>query len=146
VEIQFGKLPVRFLSDNHAQPIVTKYRKNWQGDGTTFFGSKGWVSLSRGGVDASNPDWFRMKQCEGNKRVLYKNRYYQSFVESVRDRSPSIAPIEDAVRSDAISHLSLLAIKSGEEVVWDPKAYRIQSPDHLNARMSTEIRGSWQQS
>lgn len=147
VQIEFGGgLPMHFMSDNHAHPIVTKYRNNWQGDGTTFFGSKGWVSLSRGGVAASNPDWFRLNPCEGTKRVVYRPNYYQSFVESVRDRSPSIAPIEDAVRSDAISHLSLLAIKSGGEVVWDPKAYRIVSPDALNGQMSQPVRGSWAQS
>ena len=147
VQIKFGGgLPMHFMSTEIAEPIVKKYRQNFDGDGTTFFGSKGWVSLSRGGVAASNPDWFKMKECEGTKRVLYKNRYYQSFVESARDRSPSIAPIEDAVRSDALSHLSLLAIKSGGEVIWDPKAYRIQSPEALNAQMTHGIRGDWKQS
>lgn len=147
VEIKFaGGLPMHFMSDNHAEPIVKKYRSNWEGDGTTFFGSKGWVSLSRGGVAASNPEWFKLKECEGTRRVLYRKNYYRSFVESVRERSPSIAPIEDAVRSDALSHLSLLAIQSGGEVIWDPKAYRIQSPEALNSRMTCEVRGAWAQS
>ena len=43
-----------------------------------------------------------------------------------------VGPIADAVRSDAMSHLSVMAIESGGEVVWDPKAYRIQSPAALN--------------
>jgi predicted dehydrogenase len=147
VEIKFaGDLPMHFMSHNHAAPIVKQYRKNWEEDGTTFFGSKGWVSLSRGSCDASNPDWLRMRECEGAKRVIYRNNYYKSFVESVRDRTPSIAPIEDAVRSDALSHLSLLAIKSGGEVVWDPKAYRIVSPEALNAQMTCDVRGAWEQS
>ncbi len=146
VEIRFGGgLPMRFMSDNHAQPLVKAYRRNWDGNGTTFFGSKGWISLSRGCVDASNPEWFRLNPCEGDRRVVYHPNYYQAFVDSVRDRSPSIAPVEDAVRSDAISHLSLLAIKSGGEVVWDPEGYRIRSPEELNARMTTEIRGPWRQ-
>ena len=147
VEIAFaGGVKMHFMSDNHAQPIVTQYRQNWDGNGTTFFGTKGWVSVGRGSVAASNPDWFKMKECEGTKRVLYHNRYYKSFVDSVRDRSPSIAPIEDAVRSDALSHLSLLAIQSGGEVVWDPKAYQIQSPAALKPRMSHDLRGAWVQS
>jgi len=50
------------------------------------------------------------------------------------------------VRSDALSHLSLLAIQSGQEVVWDPAAYRITSPETLNSAMSCEIRGDWAQS
>ncbi len=147
VEIKFaGGLPMHFMSTNHAQPIVSKYRKTVPDDGTTFFGSKGWVSLNRGGAEASNPEWLKLKPCEGDKRVLYRNNYYASFVESVRERTPSVAPIEDAVRSDAFSHLSLMAIQSGGEVVWDPKAYRIVSPEPLNERMTQPVRGDWKQS
>lgn len=148
VEIQFaGGLQMHFMSNNHSAPIVKKYRSSGgDGDGTTFFGSKGWVSLSRSGVAASNQEWFRMRECEGTKRVLYHNQYYKSFVDSVRDRTVSIAPIEDAVRSDALSHLSLLAIQSGSEVVWDPQAYAIQSPEVVKERLSHPVRGAWQQS
>jgi hypothetical protein len=67
-------------------------------------------------------------------------------VNSVRDRSTSIAPIEDALRSDAISHLSLMAIKRGEEVTWDPLEYKIKSPAPLNSQMSCTLRGDWKQS
>ncbi len=147
VNIEFaGGIKMRFMSDNHAKPVVEKYRKNWCGDGTTFYGPKGWVSLSRGGVAASNPEWIKLRQCEGDKRVLYKNSYYRAFVESVRDRKPALTPIQDAVRSDALSHLSLLAIKSGGEVVWDPKAYGIVSPEALKAGMTAPVRGDWKAS
>lgn len=145
VEIQFPDLPMRFLSENHAKEVVGKYRKNWEDNGTTFFGSNGGVSLSRGSFDASDPDMLRQREPEGDRRVLYRPNYYASFIESVRERSPSVAPIEDAVRSDALSHLSLLAIQSGKEVVWDPKAYRIESPAELNGKMGCEVRGSWEQ-
>ena len=147
MEVKFHNgIPMRFMSTKIAEPIVKKYRPEFFGDGTTFFGSKGWVSISRGGSSASNPDWLKPHQCEGSKRVLYKNRYYKAFVESVRDRSPSVAPIQDAVRSDAISHLSVLALKSGGEVVFDPVKYEIKSPATLNEQMSHAIRGSWAQS
>ena len=136
---------MHFMSDDIAKPIVDGYRKNWESDGTTFFGTKGWVSLSRGGVAASNPAWFREKLPASAKRVLYKNSYYGAVIESVRDRSPSVAPIVDAVRSDAMSHLSVLAIQAGGEIVWDPKAYRIVSHDALNAKMTLPVRGDWNQ-
>ena len=58
----------------------------------------------------------------------------------------SLALYGDAVRSDALSHLSVLAIQSGGELIWDPKAYRIVSPEPLNDRMSHPIRGDWKQS
>ena len=138
-------IAMRFMSTNHAAPIVKKYRDDNQSDGTTFFGSKGWISLSRNGVAASNPDWFKLKQCEGTRRVLYHNHYYKSFVDSVSERTPSVAPIQDALRSDAISHLSLMAIKSGSEIIWDPKKYKILSPTTLKDPMHCPVRGDWQQ-
>lgn len=146
VDVKFSDgVAMRFMSHETAQPIVGKYRQNWCSDGTTFFGPKGWISLSRGGVAASEEAWFKATLPADAKRVAYHNRYYKHFCESVRDHTASISPIDHAVRSDAISHLSLLAIKSGGEVVWDPKAYRIKSPDALNAQMAVAVRGSWQQ-
>jgi hypothetical protein len=134
------------MSSNIAKPLIDTYRQNWCDDGTTFFGSKGWISLSRGGYAASNMEWFRLQQGPDAKRVPYQNNYYKAFVDAVRDHTPSIGPIGDAVRSDALSHLSVLAIQSGNEVVWDPKAYRIVTPQALNGRMSHPVRGDWKQS
>lgn len=147
VHMEFaGGIKSHFMSSDIAKPIVDGYRQNWCDDGTTFFGSKGWISLSRGGYAASNMDWFREKQGPDAKRVPYQPNYYKAFVDSVRDHTPSIGPVGDAVRSDALSHLSVLAIQSGSEITWDPKAYRIVSPAALNERMSQPIRGDWKQS
>jgi hypothetical protein len=40
---------------------------------------------------------------------------------------------------------TVLAIQSGGEVVWDPKAYSIVSPEPLNERKSHPVRGEWKQ-
>ncbi|MGO8837343.1 MAG: Gfo/Idh/MocA family protein [Limisphaerales bacterium] len=148
VEIKFhDDVTMHFMSAQVAQPIVQKYRgDNWEDNGTTFFGTKGWISLGRSTYAASNQDWFKLNPCAGSKRVLYCNKYYKAFVDSVRERSPSVAPIQDAVRSDAISHLSLMAMKTGSEVVWDPKKYKIKSPKEFNDQMTCPVRGDWKQS
>lgn len=141
-----GGIKSHFMSSDIAKPIVDSYRKNWCDDGTTFFGPKGWISLSRGGYAASNMDWFREKQGSDAKRVLYQSNYYKAFVDAVRDHTPSIGPVGDAVRSDALSHLSVLAIQAGSEITWDPKLYQIVSPQSLNERTSHPVRGDWKQS
>ena len=147
VEVNFDDgIPMRFMSSNFADAAIKKYRTEPENNGTTFFGTKGWVSLSRNVSEASNPDWLKLKQCAGSQRVLYHNHYQEAFVQSVRGRSPSVGPIQDALRSDAISHLSLMAIKSGGEVVWDPKEYKIKSPGALNEQMHCPVRGEWKQS
>lgn len=75
--------------------------------------------------------------------MRYRNHYYSAFVESVRSRGHLIAPVTDAVRSDTLSHVSLLAIQSGQEVVWDSAAYRFVSPTALNAQITKPARGNW---
>ncbi len=148
VEIKFHDgVTMHFMSAQVAQPIAQKYRgDNWEDNGTTFFGPKGWISMGRSTYAASNPDWFKLNPRAGSKRVLYRSKYYKAFVDSVRERTESVAPIQDAVRSDAISHLSLMAIKTGGEVVWDPHHYKIKSPKELNDQMHIPIRGDWKQS
>jgi predicted dehydrogenase len=154
VAMQFTDgVALRFMSSDRAAPLIETYRKkstrNSAGapqvpsDGTTFYGTKGWVSLSRATSEASNPEWLRLKQCEGTDRVVYHNHYYRAFVESVSSRRHFVAPIEDAIRSDTLSHLSLLAIRSGAEVTWDPLTYRIVSPAQLNSELSRPARGNW---
>ena len=154
VEIQCADgVSMRFQSSDIASKRVETYRKKMvrdakgasqvPGDGTTFYGTKGWVSLSRAASEASNPDWLRLKECEGTDRVVYHNRYHAAFIESVRNRNYFVAPIEDAIRSDTISHVSLLAIQSGQEVAWDPQAYRFTSPTSLNSAIARPARGNW---
>ena len=74
---------------------------------------------------------------------MYHNHYQAAFVESVRTRGSLVAPIEDAVRSDTLSHVSLIAIQSRQEVVWDPQAYRFVTPTALNSQISKPARGNW---
>lgn len=104
------------------------------------------ATIGREYASATDPEGLRFREPKGDRRGFYRPSYYPAFIECVRERGPPVVPIEDAVRSDALSHISLLAIKSAKEVVWDPAAYRIVSPDALNTAMSHEIRGPWQQS
>ena len=136
-------LTMKFQSATKAKDRVAAYRKDWQTDGTTFHGTDGWISLSRGGFDASNLDLMRGQGSKGPRAVRYEPDYHGAFLKSVVSRQPSPTPIEDAVRSDAVSHLALLAIKTGREVVWDPKAYRITAPDGMAARMDRAFRSPY---
>lgn len=146
MEIRFSNgLPLRFMSTQNAAPLIKEHLTEFVPNGTTFFGSKGWINISRGRVQASNPEWIKIRE-PGEKRVVYNPKYYKGFAETVRDRSASLSPIEDALRSDAISHLSVLALRNNTEVVWDPHKYEIVSPAPLNAQMNYNIRGDWKQS
>jgi len=143
VEIAFADgLPMHFFSRGPASKYVD-YRPLDTGDGTTFFGTKGWVSVSRGVIYASNPDWLKIPIPKASEHVVYKPNYYQAFLDSTRYRTSTLTSVDDAVRSDAISHLSNLVIRTGEPIVWDPKTYQIRSPKPLNRLMDLPTRGPW---
>jgi len=40
--------------------------------------------------------------------------------DSVKSRSTPVSPIESAVQSDFISHLSDIAVRTGRKITWDP--------------------------
>ena len=50
--------------------------------------------------------------------------HIQAFADSIRSRQPASSPIDDAVRSDVISHLCDIAVRTGERITWDPIASR----------------------
>ena len=143
VEIAFADgIPMRFFSENYL-PKYVDYRPRDEGNGTTFFGTKGWISVGRGTGYASNPGWLKMPIPATMERVYYKPNYYQAYVDSVRNRGRSVGPVGDAVRSDAISHLANMVVKTGQTIVWDPKAYAIKTPEALKPLMHLPTRGPW---
>jgi len=143
VEIAFADgLPMHFFSHGYASKYVD-YRSTATGDGTTFFGPKGWVSVSRGVIFASNPDWLKIPIPKASERISHRPNYYQAFIDSARYRTSTLTTVNDAVRSDAISHLANMVARTGETIVWDPKAYEIRAPKPFNRLMDLPTRGPW---
>lgn len=116
---------MRFMSSDVAKPVVATHRDNWEGDGTTFFGSKGFISLSRSSVAATDREWFRAPETPHEKQVPYHPNWYQAFIDTILGKQQPVGPIGDAVRSDAMSHLALKAIESDKPITWDPKELKI---------------------
>lgn len=116
-----GGIEMRFMSHDIAKPVVAKHRDNWEANGTTFFGEKGFISLSRSSVAATNREWFRAPEKPHEKQVPHPRNWYQSFIDTILGKQKPAGSVTDAVRSDAMSHLSLQAIEAGQEITWDPK-------------------------
>jgi predicted dehydrogenase len=133
---------MRFMSLGPAGKVIN-YRSMEGGNGTTFYGTKGWLSVSRDSIYASNPDWLRLTLPPALDHVRYGKNFYAGFIQSVRDRSATLAPVGDGVRSDTFSHLGNLAARTGQKIVWDPKKYEFQTPESFNRHMHLPTRGPW---
>jgi len=120
---------MHFFSDDLAKPIVEEYRP-YMNHGTTFFGSNGWVSVDRKGICASDPEMLKHTFSEADIRLVESSNHSKNFLDAIKDQVPVVSPIESAVRTDTISQLCNIMIRSGNQSLkWDPTAETIIDAD-----------------
>ncbi len=111
-------------------------------DYTRVIGSEGWVSISRTGL-ASEPKSLISSYTGPIQGFSQTKAHCEDFLQAVKNRRDPASTIESAVRSDLISHLSDIAIRTGRKIRWDAARERIQGDDAA-ARMSVRpMRTPW---
>ena len=133
---------MRFMDEIAAQPIVSKYRR-FSNHGTTFFGSEGWVSVDRGGIYAHDINLLRTKLRSSDERLCVSQSQFGNFVDGIQSRQPTINPVESAVNSDLISHLSDISIRLNRKVHWDPKKEKILNDPQATRMLHRGLRAPW---
>ncbi|MDX1283853.1 MAG: Gfo/Idh/MocA family oxidoreductase [Draconibacterium sp.] len=128
---------VTFMSnDVAAKNDFWSYRKKMDGNGTTFYGSKGWISLSRGSVESSIPEVeSKLKSLQSDP-----NTFGQMFIDVIKGNIKETNPIDEAILSDCVSHVGDMAIRSGEKITWDPKIGKIIDNENANQWFHREMR------
>jgi hypothetical protein len=66
-----------------------------------------------------------------------------NFIECVRTRQTPVDPIDDAVRSDLISQVSDIAIRTGRRITWDPIKEQIVGDPDASRMTSRSAREPW---
>ena len=117
--------------------------------GTKFIGEDGWIHVARGGrVDASpkallreriGPNEIRLDSGRGDHRQGHR----QNFLDCVRTRGRTIAPIEAAQRSITVAHLGNIAMILGRKVRWDPAAEEIIDDPTASRMLTRPMRSPW---
>jgi len=128
----------------YANGVVLDYTDNAQhAQGIRFEGTKGWVYVRRGHLDAE-PKALLEAQLGPGEIHLYESRSHMgNFLECVRTRARTISPIDVAVRSDMICHLSDIAMRLGRPLRWDPVAERFVDDAEANRRLTRAMRAPW---
>ncbi|MCP4452886.1 MAG: gfo/Idh/MocA family oxidoreductase, partial [Planctomycetes bacterium] len=136
-------LPLRFMSERTAKPVVMNYRRKWVTHGTTFFGEDGWISVDRSGLYASDPMLKRVELTAEETRLYNSPAQDRNFVDCIKTRRPTISPLESAIRSDTISHMSDLCVRLGRRVKWDPKKEVILGDMQASRLLNRTVRRPW---
>lgn len=111
--------------------------------GTKWIGTDGWVWVDRSGFDASNPDWIKPEQLPDDLRKvkLYESKEHRrNFLDCVRSRKPTIAPVQTAHHSTLPGHLGLISMMVGRKLQWDPVKEQIANDPEATALMSRAYR------
>jgi predicted dehydrogenase len=153
-----------YMDASTAPEVVGKYlgKKRVGSEGTTFFGEKGWISVNRSVVRSSDPELEKIARVRGgggwppaggslsgSDKVAVKlhaaenGSQWQNFIARVRDRQPTLNPIESAFNGDLICHLSNAAVLTGRTVKWDPEKEVIIGDAGAQALLDRPLREPW---
>jgi glucose-fructose oxidoreductase len=124
-----------------ANGVKMKFRPG--GNYTEFKGTKGWIGISRSGIKAEPESLLKIKLKPEDVHLQNSRSHAGNFIEAVKTRKDPVSNIEDAVRSDIISHVSDIAIRCGRKVVWDPVKEQFVGDDEANRRMKRAWREPW---
>jgi predicted dehydrogenase len=114
--------------------------------GTKWIGTEGWVWVDRGGFDASNPDWKKGKNLPEDLRKvkLYESPgHWRNFLDCVKSRQPTIAPVETAHHSAIPGHLGLISMLSGRKIRWNAKTEEILADADASKLLTRSYRAPW---
>lgn len=137
-------LEVHFVSNGIAIEGMMHHRTKKEGNGTTFYGTKGWISLSGSSAQSNIP--------EINYKLNYFPKSSKGWIESenstmgerflsvIRGKESELCPLDEAIISDTISHMGDIAIRSGRKVTWDPVAGQITDDAEANKLYIREMR------
>lgn len=112
--------------------------------GTAFEGTDGWVHVDRDGINLQpenlideNPEAFSVKLTRSPDHV-------RNFLDCIKSRAATVCPIDEAVRSDSLCHISEIAMRLNRKVVWDPRKERFLGDEEANLRLQArKMRAPW---
>jgi len=140
-------LELHFVSTDVALKGMLDHRIRKEGDGTTFYGTKGWISLSRSSAQSDIPEIdqklnnFPKHQNGGIEGE--NNTMGRRFLAVARGKEAELCPLDEAMISDTISHMGDIAIRTGRKVTWDPKAGEVVGDIEANKLYIRDMRSPY---
>jgi len=107
--------------------------------GCKFFGSGGWIEVSRGQYNASDPSLFpEEKETSGNVA------HYIDFIESVRRRKDPIVPVEIGHSTCVTCTLGNIAYELKRPIKWDPDNESFVNDKEASKHLHREYRKGYE--
>ncbi len=110
---------------------------------TKFIGTDGRFEMTRNSLRAF-PKNLLPANIPSNSHIHNGAKHIQDYVDSIRSLQAPSSPIDDAVRSDVISHLCNIAVRTGEKITWDPlKQQLLGGSEKAKAMLTRSMQKPW---
>jgi glucose-fructose oxidoreductase len=119
-------------------------------DRTKFIGEDGWIQVAREFArnGASDPAYDPkeparpVEPTDGSLRV--STNHSADFIQAIKTGELPTSHIEHAVRSDIISLLCDIAVRTDQKIVWDPQRCELVNPSaEARALLARKMRSPW---
>jgi predicted dehydrogenase len=114
-----------------------------QQHGVRFTGADGWVFVTRGKIEASQPEWLSTPLASSSERLPVSDNHMRNFFDSVRSRQQPICDVEIGHRSASVCHLGVIALRLGRKLEWDPSKEEFVGDQEANQWLAREMRKPW---
>jgi predicted dehydrogenase len=113
-------------------------------NGVRFEGERGWIFVSRGRIEASDPKILDEKLPDDAVRFRVVNNHMEDFVSCVRSRQRPLCDVEIGHRSVTVCHLGVISLRLGGKTLrWDPEKERFLGDALADEMLSREMRAPW---
>lgn len=138
-------IDMRFMDQYTAAPRVKEYHYVMRDHGTVFHGEEGWIGVDRSAMYSHDRNKLRKVEFKSSdERVTASTGQQRNFIDCIKSRQPTINPLESAIRSDTISHLSDIVVRTGKPVEWNPeKEQLINGSPEQEALLHRQPREKW---
>jgi predicted dehydrogenase len=127
-------------ADNWSGGVVNK---EGQRHGVKFVGADGWIWVTRGNIQASDPELLNQELPASAERLYASNDHMGNFFDCVRSRKQPITEVEIGHRSVSVCHLGVLALRLGRKLKWDPAKEEFVRDKDANKWVARAQRKPW---
>jgi hypothetical protein len=94
-------------------------------------------------MDASSKALLKATPGPRDVHLFQSDNHHANFIDAVKGRTRPAAPIDIAVRTDALCHLQQIAIKLRRKLRWDPVKEVFVGDDEANRMLDRPMRAPW---
>ena len=76
-------------------------------------------------------------------KLQQSSNHHRNFLDCVKSRRPTVAPVETAHHSAIPGHLGAIAMKTGRRIRWDAPTEKIIGDPAASQLLSRDYRSPW---